>query len=177
MTNYFELLDIPAAPLIDEELLSDHYKRLAAEAHPDQGGTKEQFDLLNIAYKALNKPSARIKHLLEINAIDYDKRGTVSNHLMNFFMSTGELIQKADALIKKQQQASSVLTRALLEADTVEMQERLSDQIDQLLSQQNKTLEALPHHAEESAYEIAARDLSFLENWQAQLKERYASLF
>jgi len=177
MDNYFELLTISPSPRIDLGLLDDHYKASAAVAHPDQGGSKEAFDLLNLAYKTLRNPSLRIRHLLEIHSIEYDKRGSVSNDLMNFFMSTGELIQKADAFIKKKQQTTSVLGKALLEAESVEMQEDISVQIDKLEGVQVETLEALPEIVEGQFYEIAARDLAFLEKWQAQLKERYASLF
>ncbi len=177
MDNYFEILSILPTPKIDLVELDDHYKQSAAIAHPDQGGSQEDFDLLNVAYKALKNPSLRIRHLLELKSINYDKRGSVSNDLMNFFMSTGELIQKADAFIKKKQQATSLLTKALLENDSVEMQEKISLQIDQLESAQAKTLDQLTEETNGQTYEIASRDLAFLEKWQAQLKERYASLF
>ncbi len=177
MNNYFELLNIAPSPKIDLALLDDHYKISAADAHPDQGGSKEEFDMLNIAKKTLRNPSSRIKHLLDIHSITYEKRGSVSNHLMNYFMSTGELIQKVDAFIKKKQQATSVLTKALLENDSVEMQENISIQIDLLETAQEETLNTLPGAIDSQVYEIAARDLAFLEKWQAQLKERYSSLF
>lgn len=177
MNNYFELLNISPAPRIDLVLLDDHYKASAADAHPDQGGSKEEFDLLNIAKKTLLNPSSRIKHILEIHSITYEKRGAVSNHLMNHFMSTGELIQRADAFIKKKLQTTSALTKALLENDSVEMQEKISLQIDQLEIAQVETLNSLPTEMNSQVYEVAARDLAFLEKWQAQLKERYGLLF
>lgn len=177
MENYFELLNVSPSPRIDLGLLDDHYKLSAAEAHPDQGGSKAAFDNLNKAYKTLKNPSLRIAHLLELHSIDYEKRGSVSNNLMNFFMSTGELIQQADAFIKKKQQATSVLSKALLENDSVEMQENISTQINRLESVQQQTLDTLPEEINTPLYEVAARDLAFLERWQAQLKERYARLF
>lgn len=177
MVNYFKLLGLSPTAVIDMQLLDDKYKALAAEKHPDQGGDEQEFNQLNTAYNSLRLPSSRLKHLLDIHSISYDKRGTVSNHLMNFFMSTGELIQLADVMIKKKQSATSALSKALLEADILEIQERLSEQIDQLEQAQTDTLESIPEAIDASKYETASRDLAFLEKWQAQLRERYASLF
>ncbi len=174
MINYFHLLSQPENAHLDLDALTESYTALASEHHPDKGGDELKFNEINTAYQTLKSPSQRLKHLMELAEINYDKRGTVSNHLMNTFMSTGETLQKADTFIKKKQAATSALAKALLEPQTIDIQESISQQIDNIEQQQQQTLAntTSPDH-----YEISSRDLAFLEKWQAQLKQRYASLF
>ncbi len=177
MNNYFQLLGVPPIIHIDLDELTLLYKKAAAESHPDQGGDEQHFNLLNTAYQTLKSPSKRLKHLLDVHSISYDKRGTVSNHLMNFFMSTGSTLQHADAFIKKKQATSSALSKALLEGESLEIQEQISEEIDALEKAHSEIMAGLSDEIEVTSYAIASRDLAFLEKWQAQLKERYASLF
>ncbi len=174
MINYFELLSQPANAQLNIDDLTKSYTVHAAENHPDKGGSEQKFDEITTAYKILKSPSKRLKHLMELARIIYDRHGSVSNHLMNTFMSTGKILQEADNFIKKKEAATSFLTKALLEPLSIDIQESISQQIDIIEQQQNETLEATITQAH---YETSSRDLAFLEKWQAQLKQRYASLF
>jgi len=163
MDNYFSLLDIEPVVNIDLEKLSDHHKKLAAQHHPDSpesSGDDTQYKLINTAYKALKSPAKRLTHLMEIAGVAYDKRGTVSDHLLDLFMSTAQLLQDADAFLRQQ------------------LQEQLGKQIEIIDNEQADTLEQATEKGQNNlSLENSARDLAFLEKWQAQLKERYASLF
>ena len=109
MDNYFKLLDIEPEVNIDLEKLSDKHKKLAAKYHPDSqdndGDT--QYKLVNTAFKTLKSPAKRLMHLMEISNISYDKRGTVSDHLLDHFMSTAQLLQDADAFLRKKSTTTS----------------------------------------------------------------------
>ena len=172
--DFFNLLNITPSVLLEESALTENYKKLAAEHHPDSGGNETTFNLLNKAYQTLRSPSQRIKHLMDLAGTPYDKRGSVSNHLMDLFMSTGSLLQKTDTFIKKKYITTSILAKALLENESLELQETISSQIDAIESAQQSTLS---NTTSTELYETAFRDLAFLEKWQAQLKERYAQLF
>jgi DnaJ-class molecular chaperone len=177
MENYFNLLDVKQATHIDLETLSDHHKKLAAEHHPDSPGNDgddSQYRHINTAYETLKSPSKRLAHLMELEGIHYEKRGTVSDHLMDLFMSTAQILQDTDAFLRKKTTTTSVLAKALLEGESQQLQELISDQIDSIEHEKSTTLENATR-AEQLGN--AARDLAFLEKWQAQLKERYASLF
>lgn len=177
MENYFKLLDVEQVIHLDIEKLSENHKKLAAEHHPDspgKNGDDSQYRLINTAYATLKSPSKRLAHLMELEGIHYEKRGTVSDHLMDLFMSTAQILQDADAFLRKKSSTTSVLGKALLEGESQQVQERISDQIDSIENEKSNTL-ANATLTENLAN--AARDLAFLEKWQAQLKERYASLF
>jgi hypothetical protein len=111
---------------------------------------------------------------MELAEVHYEKRGTVSDHLMDLFMSTAQILQDADTFLRKKSTTTSVLGKALLEGESQQFQERISEQIDSIEHESTTTLEKA---SLTENYGDAARDLAFLEKWQAQLKERYASLF
>jgi len=181
MDNYFSLLDIEPVVNIDLEKLSDHHKKLAAQHHPDSpesSGDDTQYKLINTAYKALKSPAKRLTHLIEIAGVAYDKRGTVSDHLLDLFMSTAQLLQDADAFLRKKSGTTSALALALLAGESQQLQEQLGKQIEIIDNEQADTLEQATEKEQNNlSLENSARDLAFLEKWQAQLKERYASLF
>lgn len=182
MDNYFKLLDITPEVSINLDQLSDQHKKLAAKHHPDNqensSGDDTQYKLINIAYKTIKSPAKRLMHLMEISEISYDKRGTVSDHLLDFFMSTAQLLQEADAFLRKKSNTSSALALALLEGESQQVQEQLGKQIETIETEQTHSLQLATEASDKNLpLENFARDLAFLEKWQAQLKERYASLF
>ncbi len=177
MENYFKLLNIEQASIIDLETLSDNHKKLAAQHHPDtlgNNGDDTHYKLINTAYANLKSPSKRLAHLMLITGTQYDKRGTVSNHLMDLFMSTAQLLQDTDLFLRRKSSTKSTLALAILEGESQQLQEQLGKQIKHIENEQSSTLKKAKH---ETSLESPARDLAFLEKWQAQLKERYASLF
>lgn len=162
---------------IDLEALSSNHQKLAAKHHPDNSETNEddsEYRLINTAYETLKSPSKRLVHLMELAGIHYEKRGTVSDHLMDLFMSTAQILQDTDAFLRKKSTTTSALGLALIEGESQQLQEHIGKQIDSIETQKSATLEKA---AETDNLSNVARDLAFLEKWQAQLKERYASLF
>ncbi len=177
MENYFNLLEVKPSIQIDLEILSANHKKISASHHPDlkeKNRDDSQYRLINQAFTVLKSPSKRLIHLLELADIPYEKRGTVSDHLMDLFMSTAHLLQETDAFLRKKSATTSILAKALLESESQELQDSISNQIDAIETEKKLTLENADL-TENLAN--AARDLAFLEKWQAQLKERYASLF
>jgi len=177
MENYFKILDLEPTPNIDLEKLADNHKKLAASHHPDNQENitdDSKYKPINTAFKNLKSPSKRLIHLMELDAIHYEKRGSVSDHLMDLFMSTAQILQNADTFIRKKSNTTSALAIALLETESQQLQQQISTQIDFIEKEITSSLEKadLTQNLNNSA-----RDLAFLEKWQAQLKERYASLF
>ena len=111
---------------------------------------------------------------MELEGIHYDKRGTVSDHLMDLFMSTAQILQDTDTFLRKKSATTSALGLALIEGESQQLQEDIGKQIDSIETEKSATLEKA---TETENLSNVARDLAFLEKWQAQLKERYARLF
>jgi molecular chaperone HscB len=73
--NYFELFNLPVEFGIDRALLSERYRRLQQDMHPDRYATASaqqqriavQYSaLVNEAYATLNKPLSRALYLLKM---------------------------------------------------------------------------------------------------------------
>lgn len=171
--NAFAQFEIEPSPWVDEALLKTRFKELAARCHPDLGGDKESFEKLNKAYLLLGSPAQTLRHYLEVMGMEYDPRGTVGNELMDLFMQVGGLVQEADGFIRKKQAASSVLAKALLEGQSMELQENIAACIDTVEQAELRQKEAI---GKQDMAQIA-RNLAFLEKWRVQLRQRFASLF
>jgi len=77
--NYFELLGLPVAFVIDPTLLDQNYRNLQSEVHPDRFAAAPAADRLrsiqvatqvNEAYQTLKSPIARGRYLLQLNGVD-----------------------------------------------------------------------------------------------------------
>lgn len=56
-TDYFRLLGLDIDQNLDAELLKAAYRRAARDAHPDAGGSDEQFRRVKAAYETLSDPN------------------------------------------------------------------------------------------------------------------------
>ena len=100
--NYFEILNIEPAFLIDEDLLRKNFYARSMEFHPDRyslGSEEEQMHALqmssqiNEAFKVLSERESRIKHVLEINGIEFaDTNEFVPQEFLAELMDINELI-------------------------------------------------------------------------------------
>lgn len=175
--NAFDTFSLTPTLELDLNNLREVYQKLAAENHPDNGGDKTQFEKINLDYAILRSPSKRLKAFMEHEGVAYDARGAVSNDLMDLFMLVGSLVQEADSFIRKKSAASSILAKALLEGESMELQDKLSELIATIESNQSRITASFSVPIDDSDLPQTARNLSFLEKWQAQLQQRYGSLF
>ncbi|MFC5049814.1 hypothetical protein ACFPK9_04200 [Rubritalea spongiae] len=175
--NAFETFSIDPSLTIDPDQLKLLYQNLAAEKHPDSGGDKATFEKINQDYATLQSPAKRLKAFMEIKGIKFDSRGAVSNDLMDLFMQVGSLVQEADLFIRKKSAAASALAKALLESESMELQDKLSDLIAQIEQKQATITTSFATQIPSEQLSQTARNLAFLEKWQAQLQQRYGALF
>jgi molecular chaperone HscB len=77
--NHFELFGLPARYDVDADTLSEAYRRLQAQVHPDRfaGATEadrrvamQRATEANEAYRVLKHPLARALHLLALRGVD-----------------------------------------------------------------------------------------------------------
>lgn len=175
--NAFDTFSLTPSLTLDLDELRETYQNLAAENHPDNNGDKARFDEINKAYAILKSPSQRLKAFMVNHGIEHDARGAVSNDLMDLFMQVGALIQEADAFIRKKSAATSALAKALLEGESMDLQDKLSKLIATIESNQSAITELFTSSIPEENLSQISRNLAFLEKWQAQLQQRYGSLF
>lgn len=80
--NFFDVFSIPATFQVDLDILTDRYRELQGQVHPDRvaGGTEQEklqaiqaTSFLNEAYEVLRSPQRRAAYLLELRDIDVDQ--------------------------------------------------------------------------------------------------------
>lgn len=175
--NAFETFSLTPTLDLDLESLREVYQDIAAKNHPDSGGDQKAFEQINLHYNELKSPSKRLKAFMDAEGIEHDPRGAVSNDLMDLFMQVGSLLQNTDAFLRKRSQAASILAKALLEAESMDTQDKLSELIATVEGKLDSITCSFSSELKVESLPALARNLSFLEKWQAQLQQRYGSLF
>lgn len=105
--NYFESLELPLSPFLDEELLKQNYLRLSSNAHPDRaksGSDKTELDpsVINEAFKQLSKMPTRLRHLLLLLTGEVpESLKQIPEAVGDRFMEVGEVLRQADALLRE----------------------------------------------------------------------------
>lgn len=93
MSQYFDLFQLPEQFNLDISQLEQHYRRLAAQCHPDKFATKSAFEqkqammmtaTINEAYRVLNHPLNRAAYLLQQHGINAD--APEHTHFANDFL-------------------------------------------------------------------------------------------
>lgn len=80
-TNYFQLFGLPESFALDRDKLTQTYRVLAAQCHPDKFAAKSPFEqkqammmaaAVNEAYRVLGNPIDRAAYLLQAQGVDAD---------------------------------------------------------------------------------------------------------
>jgi DnaJ-domain-containing protein 1 len=177
MRDAFAVFDLPRMPWMDVEELKVEFHRRSAALHPDAGGEAAQFTELNIAYRTLADPVARLRHLLELEASETLTRAPqVPPSLANEFMRIAAVRQAAEALLVKWRATQSPLARAALAGELAQQQRNVDAALGGLTTAQDRTLARLQDLNagwRDHFNELAAlhAELSYMNKWTSQLRE------
>jgi curved DNA-binding protein CbpA len=176
--NPFARLGLEKRLTISEAELREAFRSAGKSGHPDAGGSGDDFALLQDAFARLSSPSRRLRCWLEANGLTGEERGAISPALLDLFSIVGASLQQADAVTKRREAALSALAKAMLEPAVQQARESLESTLDQV-SKALQTEEARFPELEAGRGDpwLVARDLAFLEKWQAELKSRFAGLW
>lgn len=169
------LLGIERKLVLSDEELRAAFREAGKTAHPDAGGDEQRFADVQRAFALLSSPSRRVRHGLELLGIPGDDRGTISHELMALFGEVAGVLQQADALVKKRDEARSVLAKAMLEPAMLEARDAVESAIAKVNAKLQAALSGCDLGDGAAAWQCV-RDLAFLEKWQSQLRQRYAAL-
>jgi len=174
VTDHFAVLGIPRAAWLDPEELKERFHRLSAQRHPDAaGGTAQAFTDLNDAWQTLRDPAKCLRHYLELEHPE-SLAGTAQTppELAGLFMDIAASRQSAQKLGTKLAEATSPLTRALLEPERIAQRARLDSlnaNVVARTAQITAAVRAGTLTPEQLATSLAS--LVFLGKWTAQLGE------
>jgi curved DNA-binding protein CbpA len=185
MPDFFAILQQPRRPWLDSEALKERFHRQTAERHPDvsAGGDDGQFAALNAAYTVLRDPASRLRHLLELDAPEpLAPSQEIPPALADLFMRIAGFRHALDVFRKKESAASSVLARALLAGERLELSRQGGAVGAELEADYHRVMESI--RALDSDWEKcprpsdAARRLAaihhqcaYLSKWRSQLAE------
>src|SRR5688500_14192139 len=105
MMDAFELLGLPRRLEISENELRAAFREAGKRVHPDAGGSEAEVAKLQEAFLTLASPSRRLKHWLALTGQAGDDRGAIAPELMELFGKVGDVLQRADALVRKRDEA------------------------------------------------------------------------
>lgn len=174
----FSRLGLEQRLAIPEAELREAFRHAGKSTHPDAGGSGEEFARLQQAFAQLASPSRRLRCWLEARGMAGEERGAISSTLLDLFASVGSALQQADAVIKRREAALSALAKAMLEPAVQQAREALEAALDAVATAIQVEEARFPNletgHGDPW---LVARDLAFLEKWQAELKSRFAGLW
>lgn len=174
----FEQLGLAPRLAISEAELREAFRHAGKSAHPDAGGSGDGFARLQQAFARLSSPARRLRSWLDARGLAGDERGAISPALLDLFGRVGGALQQADAVAKRRDAALSALAKAMLEPAVQQAREALEDALAPVAAAIQAEEARFPElEAGRGDPWRTARDLAFLEKWQAELKARYAALW
>ncbi len=178
MENAFLTLGLePGLDFTDEEL-REKFREAGKSLHPDAGGAAGEFAGLREAMAILSSPSRRLRHWLELQGLPADPRGAIDPRLMEMFGEIGAASQAAETMVRRRDGAKSALARALMEEETQQVRERVEAAISLTAAAMEREIARFSEIQAGTLADPAAvaRNLAFLEKWQAGLKSQFARL-
>jgi hypothetical protein len=179
MTDFFAVLRVPARPWLEPDALRDVYVRLSEALHR-QAGSQDELVALNRAFQVLNNPATRVEHLLGVTGAEPNTR-QIAPVIGELFSRVADCLQEADRLLGEISVQSSALARALQVQRVHALQADLDHLAHELAAYEARRLEALreldqawPRRSADTCEALGqiAVDLTFLQKWQGQIRER-----
>lgn len=185
MTNAFALLGLPRAAALDLDVLQKAWLEASREAHPDQpGGDATRAAEINAAYETLQAPEKRLKHLLEIHEVPW-RAVPIDDGMMTLFSRVGAALQKVSTFLKRRQNATNSLAKALLAPEEMKLREELEEIGTLVEEEREQVLDPLPRldarlaegdGAVPGELQVLQARLAYLMKWQAQVREALLGL-
>lgn len=178
--NAFDQLRLPLDLAFDASQLREAYRAISKEMQLQQSDESTQATL-TAAYQMLLSPAMRLRHWLELKGHAGNVRGEMDGDLLVWFAEVANLLQAADDILRRREECQTLLAKAMLETrmHQIRMQiEQCQQQLQQYLEQKMQKFPAIVSGdcSAEAAW-VCVRDLSFIEKWQQQLRERYGKFF
>jgi curved DNA-binding protein CbpA len=179
--DHFATLGQPRRPWLAPEELKETFHRATATTHPDVTGEHGASAELNAAFATLRDPSARLKHLLELEHPEIlGRNSNVPAALAETFLRLATLRRAVDAFIEQQSAAASPLAQALHASERftlqhdVEKEQRLLEASLARCLEQLQALDAAWAARTPETIQLAAalqQELAYLAKWSWQLRE------
>jgi curved DNA-binding protein CbpA len=181
MTDYFALLDQPRQPWLEPEQLKQAFHTKTLSLHPDTQPKQSEtgFAEINEAYQVLRDPKRRLEHLLDLEGYRPPKRSAViPKQVEALFPAIASLMRNADVLAGKLREATHALSRSLLKAETLRLQDGLHEAHEKVSRLNADALVELKQLRAEDVAELHELYLvfSYCGRWLSELEEKRLQL-
>lgn len=174
-TDPYALLKLPCRFHLDSSVIEEAFRRAAALHHPDQtSGSTTSFHQLQEAATILRNPAKRLRHFAGASEPRSLQLPSAAAELFPSIMKT---LQQADHLIKKYQNSSGNLTKALMKRELLEEQNTIQNTLQQIetwhesLQQQLRNFDASETIPSSEELLELANQFTFVQRWEQQLRE------
>ena len=123
MTDCFALLDEPRRPWLDADALKDKFHTLSSKHHPDVAtGGDADFPGLNAAYRTLQDPKTRLRHLLELEFPGVIARKLeIPPDIARLFETMARESHSVGEFLEKKALAGTPIEAALMASERIEL--------------------------------------------------------
>ncbi|CAN5613054.1 hypothetical protein BH20VER1_BH20VER1_30120 [soil metagenome] len=188
MTDCFALLGQTRRPWLDPDALKQAFHARSLQSHPDAqpGNTAPEFAQLNEAHQVLQDPKRRLHHLLTLEGFaPQPGAAPIPPEIEVLFSTVAALTQEVERLLAKTAAAMNPLSRSLLKAETLQVQNRLTEalaQLQRLHEEANARLQDLTAAWEPRDPAVVGELqrlyllFSYVTRWRAELREKQLQL-
>lgn len=172
--NYFELLDLPQQYSVDKKRLSENYRRLQREFHPDRFASQSSNEqrlavqfaaYINSAYQALQSSVLRAEYLLTLVGKEVDHQTTT--------VSDGAFL-----MLQMEWRETLADIAQVADVDVAEEQlESLEDTVKHALKEAQSDFESMYAQQDYDAAMKVVAKLHFIEKMSQEIEHRAAALF
>ena len=173
--DYFKLLGMSQALVVDESQLKDAWHRAAALA--------ENPEEVHRAYAVLREPARRIEHLLALQGRKTGGNEKPGATLFDLFFTIGATLKKADDIYRRASEATSALQRAGLTGELLASLDELQSAGQFILTEKDQrkaelTAFSFPNLSDQEWETLATlgNDFSFLSKWENEIRKRESHL-
>jgi curved DNA-binding protein CbpA len=180
--NYFQILNQPRRPLLNDGELMKSYLAAIEKNHPDRATAEnrkqaeEQTSLINRAYRVLKFPLERFRHLIEVADLDGSFDSGLSESYGSLFEKLYALSQESEKFVEEFQLADAEIEKTFLRHTQLRLVADLKNaqrQINALEQGLYATVAKIDQEWDEDRKweELAevTNNLAFCQKWQNQL--------
>jgi molecular chaperone HscB len=138
LQNHFELFGLSPAFVLDKQALEKAYREIQSQVHPDRfahaGDAERRASLqwttrVNEAYRTLQDPVQRAKHILELHGVDVAFE-TNTQMPTDFLLRQLELREELEAAMQKKDSALLDALRGTIAGEKILLENQIAEGID-----------------------------------------------
>jgi hypothetical protein len=180
MKDYFSILHLVPSLVISPTEVESAWRELNDSASDSQSG--EAAADWNEARAVLSDDVLRLDHWIKLKSPDEPADRSIDPSLMDLFSTIGPAIAETEAVINRQNAATTALAKALLTKEAIAAQFKIQEMLQKINSAKSElidefsTFELQADQGKFASSQRALGQLKFLKRWEEQCQEKLLGL-